>query len=300
MDNELILFDRINVIKDANKKYDLENNAYIAFSGGKDSTVLHHLIDMALPGNKIPRVFSNTGIEYNAIVSFVEREREKDDRIIIIHPTKKIKNMLEDVGYPFKSKEHSLYLHEFQVGNRDSKSLKRYLGKGRYSCPEVLKYQFSDDFKLKVSGKCCNELKKKPSKKWAIENKKTITITGLQRAEGGQRANMQCIVTRGGKVNKFHPLAPVTDEWEKWFIEKYNIELCELYYPPYNFIRTGCKGCPYCFNLQKDMDKMKELGMDAELKQMNIIWQKPYDEMRRIGYRLRKDDGQMTIYDFLG
>lgn len=40
-----------------------EENFYISFSGGKDSTVLHHLIDEAIPGNKIPRVFINTGIE---------------------------------------------------------------------------------------------------------------------------------------------------------------------------------------------------------------------------------------------
>ena len=32
MDNELILFDRIEVIKSTNQKYDLENNAYISFS----------------------------------------------------------------------------------------------------------------------------------------------------------------------------------------------------------------------------------------------------------------------------
>ena len=39
-DFELILFDRIEIIKSANKKYDLEHNAYISFSGGKDSKIL--------------------------------------------------------------------------------------------------------------------------------------------------------------------------------------------------------------------------------------------------------------------
>ena len=52
------------------KKYGEENFA-ISFSGGKDSTVLHYLVDMAIPGNKIPRVFINTGIEYSHIVNFV-------------------------------------------------------------------------------------------------------------------------------------------------------------------------------------------------------------------------------------
>ena len=64
MDNELLLQDRIAKIQAINEQYDLLNNAYIGFSGGKDSTILHYLIDMALPGNNIPRVFINTGIEY--------------------------------------------------------------------------------------------------------------------------------------------------------------------------------------------------------------------------------------------
>ena len=76
-ENEFILQDRIGVIRDTIAKYG-EDNFYLSFSGGKDSTVVHHLLDMAVPGNRIPRVFSNTGIEYNAIVEFVrERERER-------------------------------------------------------------------------------------------------------------------------------------------------------------------------------------------------------------------------------
>lgn len=74
---DFILSDRISKIQSMNKQYDLENNAYISFSGGKDSTVLHYLIDEALPNNRIPRVYINTGIEYKEIVAFVERERER-------------------------------------------------------------------------------------------------------------------------------------------------------------------------------------------------------------------------------
>lgn len=76
-ENEFLLQDRLGVIRDTINKYG-EENFYLSFSGGKDSTVVHHLLDMALPENRIPRVFSNTGIEYNAIVEFVrERERER-------------------------------------------------------------------------------------------------------------------------------------------------------------------------------------------------------------------------------
>lgn len=55
-ENEFLLQDRLNVIRDTINKYG-EENFYLSFSGGKDSTVVHHLLDMALPENKIPRVF---------------------------------------------------------------------------------------------------------------------------------------------------------------------------------------------------------------------------------------------------
>lgn len=95
-ENEFILADRIAKIKSVIEKYG-EENFYISFSGGKDSTVLHHLIDEALPGNRIPRVYSNTGIEYKAIVKFVEELKAEDDRIIIIEPSVPIKKMLKEI-----------------------------------------------------------------------------------------------------------------------------------------------------------------------------------------------------------
>ena len=56
-ENDLLLFDRIEVIKKTIEKYG-EENFYISFSGGKDSTVLHHLIDEARKNNLIEYVIS--------------------------------------------------------------------------------------------------------------------------------------------------------------------------------------------------------------------------------------------------
>lgn len=76
MNNEFLLQDRLQKIRQIINQYG-EENFYISFSGGKDSTVLSALVDMALPDNTIPRVYANTGIEYRLIVDFVERERER-------------------------------------------------------------------------------------------------------------------------------------------------------------------------------------------------------------------------------
>ena len=83
MNNEFLLSDRITKIRAINEQHNLLNNAYISFSGGKDSTVLHYLIDEALPGNQIPRVFINTGIEYKATLKFVKQMAENDNRFVI-------------------------------------------------------------------------------------------------------------------------------------------------------------------------------------------------------------------------
>jgi 3'-phosphoadenosine 5'-phosphosulfate sulfotransferase (PAPS reductase)/FAD synthetase len=87
MDNEFILIDRLQKIRQVIEQYG-EENFYLSFSGGKDSTVLSALLDMAIPGNTIPRVYANTGIEYQLILDFVERERERACVGIAYHQAK--------------------------------------------------------------------------------------------------------------------------------------------------------------------------------------------------------------------
>lgn len=286
-ENEFLLADRITKIKSINEQYDLEHNAYISFSGGKDSTVLSHLLDEALPGNHIPRVFINTGIEYKMLVAFVEREREKDCRVQIINPSKNIRQILEQYGYPFKSKEHSLYVSVYQ-NSGVTKTVNRYLNRPdkRFSCPDLFKYQFSKTFDIKVSNKCCYKLKKDVVAKWSKDNLRPITITGMRANEGGTRGMIKgCTIFSGNSLKKFHPLLPVGDSFVEWYIQKQNIKLCELYYEPYNFKRTGCKGCPYSLDLQNQLYVMA-CYLPEERKQCELIWGKIYEEYRRIGYRL--------------
>lgn len=293
MDNELLLFDRLNVIKDTINKYG-EQNFYLSFSGGKDSTILHYLIDMALPNNQIPRVFINTGIEYQMIVDFVKELAKKDNRFIILQPTQAIKPMLEKYGYPFKSKQHSHNVMVYQHSGIGL-SVKRYLGiiesNTKFRCPKSLLYQFTTEFKIKLSDNCCRKMKKEPIHKWEKVSNRHIAITGMRNSEGGERASIKgCILTdKQGKLKRFHPLIKVDDSWENWFIERERerIALAPLYCQPYNFKRTGCKGCPFSLDLQEQLEIM-ELYLPNERKQCEIIWQPVYEEYRRLNYRLKK------------
>lgn len=295
MDNEFILFDRLEVIRKTIQEYG-EENFYLSFSGGKDSTVVHHLLDMALPENRIPRVFINTGIEYVDIVKFVKGLAEKDDRFVIVNNTKNIKEMLEKEGYPFKSKYHSRAWADYQKGNK--MGINYYTGENIMSernCPQKLKYQFEQEMPFKLSRKCCDRLKKDPIHRYEKESKRKIHITGMMREEGGQRIGTVCILTDKQKnVVGFNPLAKVTSEWEKWFIKEYDIQLCRLYYEPFNFNRTGCKGCPYALDLQGNLETMEKY-LPNERKQCEILWKPVYDEYRRLGYRLKKEE-QLKLF----
>lgn len=292
MDNELLLYDRIEVIKATDQKYDLEHNAYLSFSGGKDSTILHYLLDMALPNNRIPRVFIDTGIEYKMIREFVLGLAKNDDRFVILKPTQNIKQMLEKYGYPFKSKQHAHNLYVYQ-NSGIGLSVKRYLGliesNTKFRCPKMLQYQFTPEFKIKCSDNCCRKMKKEPIKKWEKQNNRHIAITGMRNSEGGERASIKgCILTdKNGNLTKFHPLIKVNDEWENWFVKQKHIELAPLYYPPYNFKRTGCKFCPFSLDLQEQLEIAYKY-FPQEARQGEIIWKPVFDEYRRIGYRLKK------------
>ena len=301
MDYELLLFDRLEMIKTVVKKYG-EDKCYISFSGGKDSTVLSHLIDLAIPDNKIQRVYCDTGIELNIIREFVKGLSENDERFVIIKPNRPIKKMLKQEGYPFKSKHHS-EMWQVWNNNHNAKSAIKYRD-GLYNfssnkCPKILRYQFDESYSgPAISDKCCLNLKEKPLEHYMQETGKTVAIVGIMREEGGRRESAQCFVKYGKDKYHFHPLAVVSKEWEQWFIDKYHIKLCDIYYPPYNFTRTGCKGCPFNPTLQKDLDTL-ERYFPRERQQCETIWKPVYEEYRRIGYRLKKER-QTGIYDFIG
>lgn len=284
---KFLLNDRIQKIQQIAKEYDLEHNGYIAFSGGKDSTVLHYMIDEALPGNKIPRVYSNSGLDYTLLQQFVRNMAKQDPRFVIIYPKKDVKTTLENVGYPFKSKRHS---HICDIYSRQGKTgcVKKYADGEKGStlnCPKILQYQFENELPFKISDKCCMEFKKKPFIEYEKQSKRFIGLTGMRQAEGGQRINLNCLVFSDNKLHRFHPLAPCDDKFIELYIKTRGIKLCSLYYEPYNFTRTGCVGCPFSITLKKELETMAKV-LPREKVRCENIWEKVYKEYRRIRYRL--------------
>ena len=156
------------------------------------------------------------------------------------------------------------------------------------SFPKKLHYQWEQIDGFNYSDKCCLEMKEKPLDKWRRENNRPHRILGLMKEEGGRRRSAKCQAFNGKRLS-FHPLVVMTKEWEEWFIQEHNIKLCKLYYEPYNFERTGCKGCPFNQHIQRELETLEKY-FPNERKQCEYIWKPVYDEYRRIGYRLSNEE----------
>ena len=78
-----------------------EDHVYVSFSGGKDSTVLLHLVRSMYPN--IKAVFCDTGLELPEIRNFVKTF----DNVEWLRPKKSFIQVIEDDGYPLISKEVS-------------------------------------------------------------------------------------------------------------------------------------------------------------------------------------------------
>ena len=78
-----------------------EENVFISFSGGKDSTVLLHIAREMYPDMKA--VFSDTGLEFPEIREFVKTF----DNVDWIKPKMNFREVINKYGYPFVSKEVS-------------------------------------------------------------------------------------------------------------------------------------------------------------------------------------------------
>lgn len=78
-----------------------EDGVYVSFSGGKDSTVLLHIVRNMYPNVKA--VFVDTGLEYPEIREFVK----SFDNVDWLRPKMNFRQVIEKYGYPFISKEVS-------------------------------------------------------------------------------------------------------------------------------------------------------------------------------------------------
>lgn len=197
------------------------SGVYVAFSGGKDSTVLLHIVREMY--SDVEAVFVNTGLEYPEIQQFVKTF----DNVTILRPKMRFDEVIKNYGYPLISKETST---KIQYARKGSKWASKFLEEStsRYN---IIKYEPLVHCEFKISSRCCDVMKKSPSKKYAKETGK-VAITG-QTAEESALRTQQWL--RNG-CNGFENKNPVSNPMSFWteqdilrYIKENNIKIASVY-----------------------------------------------------------------------
>ena len=212
-----------------------EDGVYISFSGGKDSTVLLHIVRGLYPN--IPAVFVDTGLEYPEIREFVKTF----DNVVWLKPKKNFKRVIEDYGYPLIGKdiaENIFYAKKYITGETKEKTerYKQLMGiakqkNGKPSAFNYSKYKFMLDAPFEISSRCCEVMKKAPIKAYQKETGR-VPITGQMASESRRRTiqwlKSGCNAFDAKKLIS-NPMSFWTEQDVLLFIKEYSIRICTVY-----------------------------------------------------------------------
>ena len=206
-----------------------DGQVYVSYSGGKDSTVLLHIVRQLYPD--VPAVFCNTGTEYPELQSVVR----KQENLVILRPNMPFKQILEEKGYPVVSKDVSNCVKRARKniaeGKTDTLRVKQIRGLCEGSRFNKGKWEFLLDAPFKISDDCCNELKKKPFKKYEKEtNRKPMIATMATESQTREVVYLKTGCNAfDSKRPKSTPLGFWTEQDILQYIKQNDLKICSIY-----------------------------------------------------------------------
>jgi 3'-phosphoadenosine 5'-phosphosulfate sulfotransferase (PAPS reductase)/FAD synthetase len=265
-------------------------NVYLAFSGGKDSTVLKDILQDIFPD--VPAVFCNTGLEYPEVKKFAMSQ----NNVKVITPKMMFKEVISRYGYPVISKEQSSYIADI----RNTKS--EYIRNLRLNGNKTKSYKLSEKWKFmlnapfKISDKCCKVMKKEPFIRYERETGAkgiiaTMTDESILRLNTWLRFGCNAF---NAKRPLSRPMSFWTEQDILQYIVEHNLKIASVYgeikqkengeYYTTGVKRTGCMFCMYGVQnetpnrfqiMQKTHPKqydfcMNTLGLKNVMSYMNI------------------------------
>lgn len=241
-----------------------DGNAYVSFSGGKDSTVLLDLARRVYP--EIPAVFCDTGLEYPEIRKFVKSH----ENVEWLRPKMSFPDVIKKYGYPVVTKEQSAFIHEYRTTKseklKDIRINGNKYGRGKIS----KKWIRLIDSPFAIGDKCCDIMKKNPDKQYSHKTGK-FPIIGTMSDESKQRESNWLMYGCNAFESK-QPSSRPMSFWKEQDVLEYlritGIPYCEIYgdiveengrLKTTGLDRTGCMFCMFGAHLEKEPNRFQRM-----------------------------------------
>lgn len=260
-----------------------DGQVYVSFSGGKDSTVLKHIVDSMY--SDVPALFVNTGLEFPELQRFVREVAEGihecfNSDVNIVRPAIMFNEVLKTHGYPIVSKEVAQIVREARIGlERNDGSYSFRIQKlngelrdknGNLSQFNKKKWKFLLDADFRISEKCCTVMKKDPAKLYERENGRRPLIATMA-AESALRK--QRWIRHG--CNSFNESRPASNPMSFWteqdvleYIKRFNVPYASVYgdivetdkgLTTTGYSRTGCIFCAFGAHCESNPNRFQML-----------------------------------------
>jgi len=236
-----------------------DGQIYVAFSGGKDSCALLHLVRGLYP--ETPAVFNDTGLEFPELRALVRRT----ENVTTLRPKRTFREVIQRWGYPYPSKRIADAVAKVRRCGPNSKTGRYYLtgynSTGKFQPMAVIpkKWRWLLDAPFRVDAYCCSVLKKQPAAAYERSTGRHGMTGEMASDSTARRAHWLqhgCNAYATGRPMS-HPLSIWTtaDVWT--YLRAGSVPYASVYDMGYK--RTGCIWCMFGAHLESRPNRFELL-----------------------------------------